>query len=593
MSARSSDNKFSSVIQINTIDDYIAPTQACIKPVKIDKSAGKTRSVKVEEDGSYTAITEDGSKYSLQKASISLNDCLACSGCITSAETILISEHSSTVFSDILLQNRSKKINDRTIIVVSLSPQTIANLLSHVTALPESKLARAFHCFQVSNSLSKSDMSTFRTFIASCLFSIGIHVVTDITWARDICLYEAGLEFIEHFTKRGDKCADHLPLFSSICPGWICYAEKSPLTSSSPSSSEHSEFSIISHISNVRSPQQIAGRVIKLLGEEKCFHVSIMPCFDKKLEASREEFSVPSKSISDFYIPDVDLVLATNELLCFLESLIDESNGIVLFSFPEHTSEVGESQRLILERLYEIFCVKMSHGKTGVGFAHFPLLVNEMLPMYRHIGSGSGGYAACILKMAAEELFSVKLKSNILEDERVLTRHLQNRDIQELILFNSKEDRSLAESLLSPLSNRTPYRHFEIQPKALLVFGIANGFRNIQTIVQYLRKTYQSRKCDNPDLIKFRQIKAHYPFDYVEVMACPNGCINGGGQIKEIITQTSELYASLPVFEPMSNALVKNLYEYIKSKDPELKYLHTTYKTVPKIEIINPSALKW
>lgn len=217
---------------------------------------------------------------------------MACSGCITSAETILISEHSSTVFSDILLQNRSKKINDRTIIVVSLSPQTIANLLSHVTALPESKLARAFHCFQVSNSLSKSDMSTFRTFIASCLFSIGIHVVTDITWARDICLYEAGLEFIEHFTKRGDKCADHLPLFSSICPGWICYAEKSPLTSSSPSSSEHSEFSIISHISNVRSPQQIAGRVIKLLGEEKCFHVSIMPCFDKKLEASREEFSM-------------------------------------------------------------------------------------------------------------------------------------------------------------------------------------------------------------------------------------------------------------------------------------------------------------
>lgn len=90
-------------------------------------------------------------------------------------------------------------------------------------------------------------------------------------------------------------------------------------------------------------------------------------------------------------------------------------------------------------------------------------------------------------------------------------------------MFNSKEDRSLAESLLSSLSNRTPYRHLEIQPKALLVFGIANGFRNIQTIVQYLRKTYQFRKCDNPDQIKFKQIKAHYPFDYVEVMACPSG----------------------------------------------------------------------
>lgn len=84
----------------------------------------------------------------------------------------------------------------------------------------------------------------------------------------------------------------------------------------------------------------------------------------------------------------------------------------------------------LFSRLYEIFCVKISHGKTGVGSDHFPLLINEMLPMYRHNGSGSGGYAACILKMAAEELFSVKLKSDILEDERVIIRHLQNRDIQ-------------------------------------------------------------------------------------------------------------------------------------------------------------------
>ncbi|CAH8454840.1 unnamed protein product [Schistosoma turkestanicum] len=465
MSAKSSESNFSSVIQINTIDDYIAPTQACIKPVKIDKSIGKTKSVKVEED--------------------------------------------------------------------------------------------------------------------------------DVTWARDICLYEAGLEFLEHFAKNIDKCADHLPLFSSICPGWICYAEKNSLTSTSSPSSGYSEFSIIPHVSNVRSPQQIAGRIIKLVGEENCLHVSIMPCFDKKLEASREEFSVPAKSISDHCVPDVDLVLATNELLCFLESLIHESGNIVSFSFAEQAFELGENQLLVLERLYDLFYMKMSKEKASVRFDHFPFLVDEMLPMYRHSGSGSGGYAACIFKMAAERLFSIKLKLDILEDERVLTRQLQNRDIQEIILFNSKEDRSLAQSLLSSLSNRTPYRHLEIEQKALLVFAIANGFRNIQTIVQYLRKTYQSKKCNNLDQMRSRQIRAYYPFDYVEVMACPRGCLNGGGQVKEIITQTSELYTSLPVSEPMSNDLVKNLYAFIKSKDSNLKCLYTTYKTVPKIEIINPSALKW
>ncbi|KAK4472554.1 hypothetical protein MN116_003796 [Schistosoma mekongi] len=592
MSRNSSENSFSQVIQINTIDDYIAPAQACIKPVKIDKSVGKTRSIKVEEDGSYTALTEDGSKYILQKASISLNDCLACSGCITSAETILVSEHSSNVFSDVLLQNKSKKVDDRSIVVVTLSPQTISNLLAHISTYPRSKLAKMFLCFRIRNSLSESDVNTFRTFVASCLLLIGVHLITDVTWARDICLYEAGLEFIEHFTKQDDICAKPLPLFSSICPGWICYAEKNPLASSSSLGFGHGEFSFIPHISNVRSPQQIAGRIIKLIGEEKCFHISIMPCFDKKLEASREEFSVPSRSVPNCHIPDVDLVLATNELLDLLESFIHESGDTVFFSADGNTPELGESQRFILNRLYEIFRVKPPI-KPNFGSDDPLSLVHEMFPMYRHSGSGSGGYAAYIFRVAGEKLFSLKLKPDILTDKRVLIRQLQNQDIQELLLFSSKEDRNLAEHLLSSLPNRIPYRHFENQPKALLVFAIANGFRNIQTVVQYLRKMYQFKNCDKPGQIKFKQTRACYPFDYVEVMACPNGCLNGGGQIKEILTQTSELYTSLMVRDPMSNDLVQDLYELIKSKDPDLKCLYTTYKTVPQIEIINPSALKW
>lgn len=41
------------------------------------------------------------------------------------------------------------------------------------------------------------------------------------------------------------------------------------------------------------------------------------------------------------------------------------------------------------------------------------------------------------------------------------------------------------------------------------------GFRNIQTLVRKMK-----RKSDNEH------------FDFVEVMACPSGCLNGGGQIK-------------------------------------------------------------
>ncbi len=45
-------------------------------------------------DGDYSEELADGSSRKLPKASISLTDCLACSGCITSAETVLIEQQS-------------------------------------------------------------------------------------------------------------------------------------------------------------------------------------------------------------------------------------------------------------------------------------------------------------------------------------------------------------------------------------------------------------------------------------------------------------------------------------------------------------------
>jgi len=45
-----------------------------------------------------------------------------------------------------------------------------------------------------------------------------------------------------------------------------------------------------------------------------------------------------------------------------------------------------------------------------------------------------------------------------------------------------------------------------------LHFAIVNGFRNIQGLVRKIK----TRRCT---------------YDYVEVMACPSGCLNGGGQL--------------------------------------------------------------
>ena len=47
----------------------------------------------------------------------------------------------------------------------------------------------------------------------------------------------------------------------------------------------------------------------------------------------------------------------------------------------------------------------------------------------------------------------------------------------------------------------------------VLHFARAYGFRNIQTVVNKLKRG----KCT---------------YDFVEIMACPNGCLNGGGQVQ-------------------------------------------------------------
>lgn len=63
----------------------------------------------------------------------------------------------------------------------------------------------------------------------------------------------------------------------------MCYAEKT-----------HGNY-ILPYISTTKSPQQIMGSIIKQwvshnLGDRDIYHVTVMPCYDKKLEASREDF---------------------------------------------------------------------------------------------------------------------------------------------------------------------------------------------------------------------------------------------------------------------------------------------------------------
>lgn len=110
---------FSGALTLTDLNDYLGPSQACIKPVEgkdapdasfipeEDPHAASTQ-IAVESSGVYETNggpasggaassasqsaeqSKPRARTKLEAAEISLNDCLACSGCVTSAESVLI-----------------------------------------------------------------------------------------------------------------------------------------------------------------------------------------------------------------------------------------------------------------------------------------------------------------------------------------------------------------------------------------------------------------------------------------------------------------------------------------------------------------------
>jgi NADH-quinone oxidoreductase subunit G len=135
---------------------------------------------------------------------------------------------------------------------------------------------------------------------------LGFDKVFDTCIAADLTIMEEATELLDRVKNGGA-----LPLFTSCCPAWVKYAE-------------FNQPELLNNLSTCRSPQQMFGSVVKRywakeLGKEpgQIYVVSIMPCTAKKFEAARSEFATDN-------VPDVDLVLTTQELAQMLrESGLD------------------------------------------------------------------------------------------------------------------------------------------------------------------------------------------------------------------------------------------------------------------------------
>ena len=159
-------NKSSLNHGINSLVSLFSSIQACIKPVE----------KKSEEEIPEVELNKQSSAKRVQ---VSLTDCLACSGCITSAESVLISSQSHDEFKRVLDLNRKNRNSERMVVVVSMSHQSIAS-------------------FATKYGLSFQEAAEK---LVSFLKNIGVDFVFDLTLARHISLIEACREFQEKVQK--------------------------------------------------------------------------------------------------------------------------------------------------------------------------------------------------------------------------------------------------------------------------------------------------------------------------------------------------------------------------------------------------------
>jgi iron only hydrogenase large subunit-like protein len=471
----------SAILSADDLNDFISPGVACIKPVE-------TLPKRDEQSNPYEVTTEDKiQSENPPPPSVSLTDCLACSGCVTSAEAVLISLQSHTEVLTTLDAHPSLDVRklasgstngdapghaDSKVFVASVSPQVRASL----AATYQITERQAGHMIEQLLSGPRGLRNGGRQ-------GNGFTYVVDTNRMREACLTLGADEVAQSLTGTSQTPR---PILTSACPGWICYAEKT-----------HPH--VLPHLSKLKSPQALTGILLKSvlskafgIHPSQIWHLAIMPCFDKKLEASREELTdrwwAHDRNVDQSISPvrDVDCVITSRELLT-----LANDRGIDLASLP-------------LKRLPKEYLTSSPDSTISRFLYPQPRRRTQQHnrnPAQSTTAGTSGGYLHHILTT----------QQSLHPGSTIHTQRGRNADVTEY-------------TLLSPTQ------------EPLLKCARFYGFRNIQNLVRKLKPARGSR-LPGATAAPVRRggssggIGAS-DYAYVEVMACPGGCTNGGGQIR-------------------------------------------------------------
>lgn len=353
--------QLSNALRITNINDFLAPTNSCVLPLGGGAVPAPATPV-VAPAGSVLApiIPTESSSAPSSVAKVTVSDCLTCSGCVTSAETVLLSTAS---IDKVQAHAHSKSESTLGILSVALlSRQSIASLAARYD-MPMNIIA-----------------SKIASFLRNCLHFDAVY--DGISFAQFSVMHTT-----HQFFTRWERDPNNTPFLTSACPGWLTYAEKT----------QGKE--ILAQLSTVPSPQAAFAQVASTFGNEndvlmkeveninengneednaienktkndndkdhcKLWTLSIAPCHDRKIEAVRPEFETIAP----------DCVITTSEL----ETLMND----VRYSFD----------------------VLASDATAGLDSARLESNWAKYAPFKSSLESSSDGYAAHAARSAAMHL---------------------------------------------------------------------------------------------------------------------------------------------------------------------------------------------
>lgn len=610
--------------------DYIAPSQQCILPLQQLKEKQKEEQ-RLKEGGGGAGVEDEviihtknqapASSFApqalLEKVQITLQDCLACAGCVTSAETLLITNQSRGEverLSALVKASRRRarsatstnnnNNNDNGVSSSKDDDETRkSSPIPFLVTVSDQTAAAAAVVWQCSFSHAMGRISAF------CRRVWGATHVVPLAWAQAVSCSETANEFVrrivaseqqlqqqlQHETSVAVETQRQLPLIISACPGWVCYCEKThptllPLMCPIMSAQAIAGHAFKNGMINTTSASSSAVSVLESLAENEeegdedsaasarsaapsapgfvtttvtsvhlppaplpytpsSVHVSIQPCFDKKLEAVRPEFKKRSTNNNNNETSKqkrigfgagadadddsewfTDCVLSTKELIDWIAQ--DEATS----------SSIGQSPAV----------AALDSTRSALSPALFPLEQRQDRPAAAYSAAVSGGYhLAAMAALARHRGITDFDLADVQYTERRGNKNFRIATHPKLLRLQQRAVKNDDDG--SPAANSN--QDAAAAPQ-LLQFALVYGFQHIQNVVRAFSSSASSssaagvaaaaaaasgrrvaRKVQRAAVPaqQLAQLNPAEDFVLIEAMACPSGCTNGGGQMMEIL----------------------------------------------------------